>query len=106
MKNPIEIGCLYQRSETGRIETAMNSDMPSPYYALLPTYDEVDKCLPGIYLGKDDLIVILEVFYHTAKGNKLRGKSSFRARVLTNGGIVCFLYSNVNHWLSDWEEAV
>lgn len=85
MKNPIEIGCLYQRSESERHYTAM-------------VYDEFDKRLPDIYLEKDDLIVILEVFRHTAEGNKLRDSGNFRAKILTSRGGICYLYSNFKVW--------
>jgi hypothetical protein len=88
MKTTIEVGGLYQRPESERRSIAKKKML----------YDEFDNGLPGIYLEKDDLIVILEVLYHTAKGNKLRGSGNFRAKILTSRGGIFYLYSNFKNW--------
>jgi len=94
MKIPIEIGGLYKRLESEQAAIAKTSNV----YESPIAHDKFDKRLPDIYLEKDDLIVILEVLYHTAKGNKLRGSGNFRAKILTSRGGIFYLYSNFKNW--------
>ena len=96
MKNPIKVGVRYQRSESERHHIAMKSDIPN--YGLITTFDEFDKVLNNHYLAEPDIILVLEVFYHTSQGDKLRGDKSFRAKILTPKGRICYLYGTLDTW--------
>ena len=96
MKNPIKVGVRYQRSEPERHHIAMKSHIPN--YGLISTFDEFDKFLNNHYLAEPDIILVLEVFYHTSQGDKLRGDKSFRAKILTPKGRICYLYGSLDTW--------
>lgn len=96
MNNPIKTGCMYRRSPYELKKIAENAHLSQ--YAWIGVSDEFDHLIPKEYLKASDLIVVLEVFYHTAAGKKLRGDTNFRAKILAPSGRICYLYSSFETW--------